>query len=74
MNLACVILIMTIKLVEMTIILGGVFVSNSIESNGSRKEEILARSRQSNKDEGMEHAEIKGFKLGERIGSVVAMI
>jgi len=47
---------------------------NSIEGNGYHKEEILAKSRQSKKDEGVEHAEIKGFKLGERIGSVVAII
>jgi len=47
---------------------------NSTESNGHHKEEILAKSRQSKKDEGVEHAEINGFKLGERIGSVTAMI
>ena len=46
---------------------------NSTESYGHNKEEILARSRQSKKDEGVEHAEIKGFRLGERIGSVTAM-
>ena len=47
---------------------------NSFESNGYSKEEILAKSRQSTKDEGVEHAEIKGFKLGELMGSIAAMI
>ena len=48
--------------------------NNSTENNGSRKQEILARSRQSLKDEGMQHAEMKGFVLGERLGSAVAII
>ena len=46
---------------------------NSPGSNSHNKEEILAKSRQSKKDEGIEHAEVKGFKLGERVGSVTAM-
>ena len=48
--------------------------NNSTGNNENRKEEILAKSRQSLKDEGMEHAEMKGFVLGERLGSVVAII
>ena len=48
--------------------------NNSSKDNTSRKEEILAKSRQSKKDEGMEHAEIKGLKLGEWLGSAVAII
>ncbi|MCL2372846.1 MAG: DUF6442 family protein [Defluviitaleaceae bacterium] len=44
--------------------------NNSPELN---KEDILARSRQSKKDEGVEHATIKGFRLGELLGSIVAM-
>jgi len=42
--------------------------------NINQKEEILAKIRQSNTDEGAEHAELKGFKLGERIGSVAALV
>ena len=45
-----------------------------MENNVSRKEELLAKSRQVGKDEGVEHAEVQGFKLGERIGSVAAMV
>jgi len=45
-----------------------------MENNGNRKEEILARSRKTLKDEGMEYAEMKGFVLGERIGSVAAIV
>jgi len=48
--------------------------SDLMDNNGNRKEEILARSRQSLKDEGLEHAEKKGFYLGELIGSVFAMV
>ncbi|MCL2372845.1 MAG: DUF6442 family protein [Defluviitaleaceae bacterium] len=44
------------------------------EYNGNRKEEILARSRQSKKDEGVEHATIKGLKLGEITGGAMAMV
>ena len=47
---------------------------NLNEININRKEELLAKVRESNTDEGAEHAEINGFKLGERIGSVVALI
>ena len=36
--------------------------SNSIESS---KEEILAKSRRLKKDEGLEHAQLKGSKIGE---------
>ncbi|MCL2827701.1 MAG: DUF6442 family protein [Oscillospiraceae bacterium] len=38
--------------------------NNATEGNGSRKEEILAKSRQSNKDEGIEHAVTQGAKKG----------
>ena len=48
--------------------------SDSTNYNENRKEEILAKSRQSKKDEGMEHATAKGLKLGEWIGSAVAVI
>jgi len=48
--------------------------NDSIEKgNNSRKEEILAKSRESKKDEGHEHAEFAGFSLGERTGSVIGM-
>jgi len=47
---------------------------DTMHNNNTRKEEILAKSRQSKKDEGMEYAEVKGFKLGERTGSVAAVI
>ena len=43
-------------------------------NNGHSKEEILAKSRQSKKDEGVEHAEGRGFRLGEHMGSVAAAI
>ena len=38
--------------------------NNTMESNGNRKEEILAKSRQSQQDEGIEHAIRKGAMLG----------
>jgi len=38
---------------------------NFTEQNGSRKEEILAKSRNAKKDEGMEYAQVKGRRLGE---------
>ena len=60
---------MTIILVKNHIILGGAFVSN----NDNRKEEILARSRNIKKDEGMEHAISKGGKLGEYVMAVIAL-
>jgi len=48
--------------------------SNSMEnSNDNRKEEILAKSRKSGKDEGMEYAQLKGNRLGEYT-MVVAVI
>jgi len=65
---------MTIKLVKKNIKLGVDFMDNFMENNVSRKEELLAKSRQVGKDEGVEHAEVQGFKLGERIGSVAAMV
>jgi len=41
--------------------------------NISRKEEILARSRRSRSDEGLEHAQLKGFKLGEYTSAAVSL-
>ena len=38
--------------------------SNPMESNRNRKEEILEKSRRAHKDEGVEYAEKKGVKLG----------
>ena len=38
--------------------------SNLPESKGNRKEEILEMSRQLKQDEGVEHAELKGFRSG----------
>ena len=38
------------------------------------RNDVLERSRQSKKDEGMEHAELKGFKLGEQMGLVAVLI
>jgi len=40
-------------------------------SNDSRKNEILAKVRQSNKDEGMDNAKSKGSRLGEYVSSLV---
>jgi len=48
--------------------LGGIEMNNATEGNGSRKEEILAKSRQSNKDEGIEHAVTQGAKKGNYWG------
>ena len=48
--------------------------SNSAENNhASRKEEILAKSRKSKIDEGLEHAQSKGNRLGEYTMSVVGI-
>ena len=44
--------------------------SNLPENDERRKEEILAKSRQSRKDEGLEHAKMRGFALGDRIATV----
>jgi len=42
--------------------------SNPTENGNNRKEEILAKSRQSNKDEGLEYLDLKGKKHGEIVG------
>jgi len=56
---------MTRILVKNNRTLGGVFMSSSTENgNDNRKEEILAKSRQSNNDEGIEYAVNKGARLG----------
>jgi len=47
--------------------------SSSENNSDSRKEEILARSRQSKKDEGVEYAALKGNKLGEITMAIVAI-
>jgi len=48
--------------------------SDTAESRSdSRKEEILAKSRKSRSDEGLEHAQLKGFKLGEYTSMAVAL-
>ena len=41
---------------------------SNVENNDIRKEEILAMSRSEKKDEGDEHASLKGTKFGEVIG------
>ena len=46
---------------------------NSSTTATSRKEDILARSRKANKDEGMEHARLKGLGLAENTWSVVGI-
>ena len=47
---------------------------SDFEPNDSRKEEILAKSRQSSEDEGIEHAVNKGLKLGNYYTEVVGVI
>jgi len=47
--------------------------STSTESNiGNRKEEILAKSRQARKDEGVEYAELRGYKFAANIAFIAA--
>jgi len=46
-------------------------VNNSTENSNNRKEEILAKVRQLNNDEGLEHLDLKGKKLGEYTGFYV---
>ena len=55
---------MTSKLVIMTIILGGSKMSDFIENNGNRKEEILERSRNTIRDEGLVNAHYRGLNIG----------
>jgi len=43
-------------------------------TNNNRKEEILAKSRQAKKDEGLEYAEAKGMLFGERTMSITGII
>ena len=45
--------------------------SDFIENNGNRKEEILERSRNSIKDEGMENAGLQGLNYGVIITTLV---
>jgi len=49
--------------------------NNSMEnSNVTHKEEILAKSRKTGKDEGMEYAQLRGNKLGEYTMCAAAII
>ena len=64
MYLACGIFVLTTILVENTIILGEVEMNNSPGNNEIRKEDILEKSRRLKQDEGVEHAELKGFRSG----------
>ena len=45
--------------------------SNLPENNNNRKEEILAKSRASGKDEGMEYVENKGSKMGIYVAGTI---
>ena len=47
--------------------------SNSPEASKSRKEEILAMGRRSKKDEGLEHAKLKGFSAMEITFSIAGL-
>ena len=47
--------------------------SNLAESYGNRKEEILAKSRNSSNDEGIDNAELRGYQLGNVV-SIVMMV
>ena len=76
--MAYAIIVLTIKLVEITIILGGKFQMDNVKKNEvSNKEEILTKNRQSNNDEGIEYAVNKGARLGnyytEAIGFLLVM-
>jgi len=55
----------------MTIILGGSKMGDFSKNNGNRKEEILAKSRNSRNDEGMENARLRGLDLGIIITTVI---
>ena len=48
--------------------------SNAEKNKDNRKEEILAKSRQSNKDEGIEHAVNKGARLGNYYTEAVGFL
>ena len=58
----------TRKLVKKTAILGGTFMRKAKENGGLNKEEILTKSRQANKDEGIEYAVTQGAKKGNYFG------
>jgi len=48
--------------------------NNSADNHiDNRKEDILAKSRKSRIDEGLEHAQLKGFKLGEYTSAAVTL-
>ena len=46
--------------------------NNLMENSESRKAEILAKSKKAKKDEGMEHADYRGSKIGVIVYAVVA--
>jgi len=46
--------------------------SNPVENSENRKAEILAKSKKAKKDEGMEHADYRGSKIGVFVYAVVA--
>ena len=48
--------------------------SNAEKNKDNRKEEILAKSRQSSKDEGIEYAANKGIKLGNYYTEVIGFL
>jgi len=61
----------TIKLVNSTITLGDVSMSNVEKNKDKRKEEILAKSRQSSNDEGIDYAVNKGARLGHYYTEII---
>ena len=65
---------MTTILVKITTTLGDVTMKSSEESNESRKEEILAKSRSTNNDEGIEYAVNKGMKLGNYYTEAIGVL
>jgi len=65
---------MTRKLVNMTIILGGSKMSDFTENTGNRKEEILERSRNTFMDEGIDNAELRGYRLGTIVSMLMIIV
>ena len=46
--------------------------NNTMGNNENKKEEILEKSRNSKKDEGMEHADYRGSRIGVIVYAIVA--
>ena len=46
--------------------------NNPMENNENKKAEILEKSRNSKKDEGMEHADYRGSRIGVIVYAIVA--